>query len=251
MAQDVSLALQLQRMDRQLVQLEAEIRGLPKKIALLEAQMGAHEQRLVDDHAALLANQLEVKRLAGSNEDHRLKIDKLKKQVMQSTTQEQLTAFNHEITFCESEIVANDESSFVLLEESERLAKIVKEAEGNLGQERLNVEQQKIDAKVLSEEDRKKGIRIFREREKLAKELPPALLKDYERLRKKHKDGIVVAECTEGLCTSCQMNIRAALLQQIRQHPEKMFYCESCLRILSFNPPRSVEGTTASTALSS
>ena len=251
MAQDVSLALQLQRMDRQLVQLEAEIRGLPKTIALLEAQMGAHEQRLVDDHAALLANHLEVKRLAGSNEDHRLKIDKLKKQVMQSTTQEQLTAFNHEITFCESEIVANDESSFVLLEESERLTKIVIEAEGNLGQERLNVEQQKIDAKVLSEEDRKKGIRIFREREKLAKELPPALLKDYERLRKKHKDGIVVAECTEGLCTSCQMNIRAALLQQIRQHPEKMFYCESCLRILSFNPPRSVEGTTASTPLSS
>jgi len=46
------------------------------------------------------------------------------------------------------------------------------------------------------------------------------------------------------------MNIRAALLQQIRQHPDKTFYCESCLRMLSFNPPRSVDGIPASTPLS-
>ncbi len=237
-------------MDRQLVQLEAEIRGLPKKIAQLEAQMGAHQRRLEEDKAALLANQLEIKRLAGANEDHRLKIDKLKKQLMQSTNQEQLTAFNHEIKFCESEIVANEESSFKLLEEAERLSGVVKAAESNMDAERAAVEKQKEDAKILSEQDRKKGVRIYREREKLAKEIPPALLKDYERLRKKHKDGVVVAECTEGLCTSCQMNIRAALLQQIRQYPDKTFYCESCLRMLSFNPPRSVDGTIASTPLS-
>ena len=251
MAQDVLLALQLQRMDRQLAQLEAEIRGLPKKIAHLETQMGAHLQRLEDDRAALLANQLEIKRLGGSNQDLRLKIDKLKKQVMQATTQDQLNAFQHEIAFCESEIVLNDESSFRLLEESETLTGTVKEAEVNLEQERLAVEKLKVDAKFLSEEDRKKGVRIYREREKLAKEIPAAVLKDYERLRKKHKDGIVVSECTEGLCTSCQMNIRAALLQQIRQDPEKTFYCESCLRMLSFNPVRSIDGIPSSIQLSS
>jgi hypothetical protein len=33
------------------------------------------------------------------------------------------------------------------------------------------------------------------------------------------------------------MNIRPALMQQIRQYPDKLFNCESCLRMLSYNPP--------------
>lgn len=241
MAQDLDFALQLQRMDQQLAQLQAEIRGLPKKIAELEQQIDTHQRRLEADQAALAANQAELRRLSAANVDHKAKIEKLKKQVMQATTQEQLTAFQHEIAFCEVETKKNEETALRMLEEGETLAATVKAAEANLVDERVAVEKRKAEATVLSEEDRKKGVRIYREREKLAKEAPPALLKHYERLRTKYKGGIVVAECTEGLCTCCMMNIRAALLQQIRQYPEQIFCCESCLRMLSYNPAISVK----------
>lgn len=242
MDQEVQLALQLQRMDRQLAQLEAEIRGLPKKIAELEKVLDAHERRLEADQAALAANQAEIRRLSGANSDHKEKIAKLKKQVMQATTQEQLTAFQHEIAFCETETTKNEEASLKLIEAGEALAATVKTAEAALVEERVAVEKRKEDAKALSEADRKKGVRIYRERQQFAKEIPQKLLDHYEKLRKKHKDGIVVAECTDHMCSSCMMNIRPALMQQIRQYPDKLFTCESCLRMLYYNPPVSVDG---------
>jgi len=244
MAQDVQLALQLQRMDLQLTQLEAEIRGLPKKIAELEKVLETHSRRLEADQAALASNQSEVRRLQGLNSDHREKIAKLKKQLMQATTQEQLTAFQHEIAFCETETEKNEANSLKLLEAGESLAATVTQAEESLAAERIAVEKRKEEAKALSETDRKKGMRIYRERQQLGKEVPPKLLEHYERLRKKHKDGVVVAECTGGLCSGCMMSIRPALMQQIRQFPDKVHTCESCLRMLYYNPPRSVDGTT-------
>lgn len=251
MAQDLNFALQLQRMDQQLAQLQAEIRALPKRIAELEKQIDTHQRQLETNQAELTANQAELRRLTAANADHKEKIEKLKKQVMKATTQEQLTAFQHEIAFCEVETKKNEETALRLLEEAETLMATVQLAEAKLAEERVEVEKRKAEATVLSEEDRKKGVRIYREREKLSKEVPPTLLKHYERLRAKYKGGIVVAECTEGLCTICMMNIRAALLQQIRTHPEQIFCCESCLRMLSYNPVISIEGAVSSVKLSS
>jgi len=238
-------------MDRQLAQLEAEIRSLPRKIAELEKVLESHERRLEADQAALTANQTEIRRLTGANSDHKEKIAKLKKQVMQATTQEQLTAFQHEIAYCETETMQNEERSLKLLEVDEALSGTVAAAEKSLTEERAAVEKRKLEATALSETDRKKGVKIYRERQAFAKEVPAKLLDHYEKLRRKHKDGIVVAECTESMCSSCQMNIRPALMQQIRQFPDKLFCCESCLRMLFNNPPRSVDGTHATTQLSS
>jgi predicted nucleic acid-binding Zn-ribbon protein len=238
MPQEIELAQRLQRMDRQLAQLEAEIRALPKKIAELEKQLEAHERRLEADQASLEANQTEQRRLSRETSDHREKIGKLKKQLMQATTQEQLTAFQHEIDFCEQQIAANEEKAFRLLEEGEAQAETVKEAARALAAEKELVEKRKQEAQALSEEDRKKGVRLYRERQQLGKEVPPKLLEHYEKIRKRHKDGVVVAECTDGSCSSCMMTVRPALLQMIRSNPETLYCCESCLRMLYYNPTR-------------
>jgi predicted nucleic acid-binding Zn-ribbon protein len=238
MAQEIELALRLQRMDRQLAQLEAEIRGLPKKIAELEKQLEGHERKLEADRAALAANQMELRRLNGVMEDNRSKIAKLKKQIMQATTPEQLAAFQHEIAFCEQQIERSEADSMRALEEAGVLGEKVAKAEAALEAERRKVAEQKAEARRVSEEDRKKGVRIYRERQQLAKEVPAKLLEQYERIRKRYKDGIVVAECTDGNCSSCMMTIRPALLQQIRQERGRLFLCESCQRMLHYNPPQ-------------
>lgn len=237
MAQEVELALQLQRMDRQLSQLEAEIRGLPKKIIEMEKAIDTNARRLEADKAVLAANQTELRRLSNTNNGHRERIEKLKKQTMQATTQEQLNAFQHEIAFCETEIQKNDDIALKATEAGEKMAAGVSAAEAALETEKNTLEQRKEEAKNLSEADRKKGVRIYRERQQLAKDFPPALMQQYDRLRKKHKDGIVVAECTDHMCSACMMTIRPALMQKIRSEPTTMFTCESCSRMLHYNPP--------------
>ncbi len=224
-------------MDRQLSQLEAEIRGLPKKIADMEKAIEIHARKIEQERAALAANQAELRRLGNVNTGHRERIEKLKKQLMQATTQEQLNAFQHEIDFCEAEIHKNEESTIALLEEGDKMTRGLAESEASLANEQSTIDRRKVEAKELSETDRKTGVRLYRERVQLAKDVPQKLLDHYERLRKKHKDGIVVAECTGSLCSSCMMTIRPALMQQIRSEPERLFTCESCGRMLNYNPP--------------
>jgi hypothetical protein len=250
MSQDVQLALKLQFMDRQLMELEREIRGLPKKIAAMEAALETHQRQIDGEKAALSAHQKDMRRVDNITQDHRNKLEKLKKQIMQATTQDQLTAFQKEIDWCTTEIAKNEALALDLAANEETLKAKLAANEASLATETSTLEKRKKQAAEQSEIDRKKGTRIYRERQVLAKEFPAPLMQTYDRLRKKHKDGIVVAECTEGVCTACQMTIRAALLQQIRKDPDKMFHCESCGRILYYNPPRSIEGTISSQTLS-
>lgn len=251
MAQEVLLALELQRMDRQLAQLEAEIRGLPKKIAEMSKMIEANARRLEADQLALKANQAEIRRLGNINNDQRARIEKLKKQTMQATTQEQLNAFQKEIAFCEAEIVKNDEASVALIEEGEKMTARVAEAEKALEAEKASLDKRTEEAKELSEADRKKGVKIYRARQEYAKTIPPKIMDMYDKLRRKHKDGIVVADCSEGICSACMMKIRPALMQQIRSEDAKIHLCEACGRMLNYNAPQSVDGTIATTPISS
>lgn len=242
MPQEVELALSLQRKDRLLRQLEIDIRSLPKRIAELEAKLQDSTRRVEADRAALAANEKEIKRLENANEEQRLKMDRLKKQQMQATTPAQLNAFQHEIAWAENEIAKNAALLAPLQEENTQLAARILEGDENLAKEKLATEEATKAAVAKSEEDRKKGVRIYREREAEAKAMPPSLLATYERIRKKHKDNVVVAEIDNEMCSACQMKVRPALMQQIRQSPEKLFHCESCGRIMLYNPPRSIEG---------
>ena len=53
--------------------------------------------------------------------------------------------------------------------------------------------------------------------------------------------GIALAEAADGRCTVCQMTIRPQVMQELRQGLEALIFCESCKRILYYNPPVNVE----------
>jgi hypothetical protein len=167
MPSDLELALELQRMDRILRELETGIRSLPKRIA--EFDQRAHAAKLHAEGAAA-----EARAAAESAE--------------------------------------------------------------------ASVATGKAEATRASEEDRKKGVKLFKERNALHASLPKPLRDTYDRIRKSHKDGLVVADCTDAVCTGCLMTIRPALMQQIRSDRAKLFFCESCRRILAYNPPQVVAG---------
>jgi hypothetical protein len=238
MPQELQIALELQRMDRILHDLEAEIRSLPKKIGALEQQLAAQRKEREVAEAAIALTRQEIKRLDHSTQDARAKIEKLRKQIMQATTQDQLTAFQHEIEFAEKSIAENEAAELELLEKLETLeAELASAAETEKAAE-ITFAQQQAEANALSEQDRKKGVKLFKERTQLHGTLPQKFRDEYDRLRKAHRDGIVVADASDGTCSGCLMTIRPALMQQIRSDANTIFRCESCHRLLVYNPPR-------------
>lgn len=238
MPQEIQTALELQRMDRILHDLEVEIRSLPKKIGALEQQLQEKRRAREVAEAKVASTRHDIKRLDASTQDARLKIEKLKKQLMQATTQDQVTAFQHEIDFAEKTIGANEESELSLLESLDGIeADVAAAIEAEKAAE-IYFTQQQSEANALSEADRKKGVKLFKERTQLHASLPPKFRDEYDRLKKSHKDGVIVADASDGTCSGCLMTIRPALLQQIRSEAEKIFRCENCHRLLIYNATR-------------
>lgn len=238
MPQELQTAMELQRMDRVLHDLEVEIRSLPKKIGALEQQLQEKRRAREVAEAKLASTRQDIKRLDGSTQDSRLKIEKLKKQLMQATTQDQVTAFQHEIDFFEKTIAGNEETELSLLESLDGIEADLATAVETEKAAEIYFTQQQTEANALSEADKKKGMKLFKERTQLHASLPQKFRDEYDRLRKSHKDGVIVADASDGTCSGCLMTIRPALLQQIRSEAEKIFRCENCHRLLIYNATR-------------
>jgi len=236
---DTHLVTQLQTLDQRIAALEKEVATLPKHIALIEKTLESHLRRLEADRAALSANQKDRKKLEGDIQLHEQKTSKLKEQMLGAKTNEQYRAFQHEIDFLAKEIRKAEDRILELMSESEPLDGNVKKAEASLKEEKQVVEGEQKQARERTAADLAQIKQLQQERAETAAKLPPATLATYERARKKWS-GLAIAEATNGRCAACQIMLRPQYFQDLRKG-EQLLTCESCGRILIYNPPVSFE----------
>ena len=242
MLPDLKLAVRLQEIDNRLAELAKEIAALPKHIAEIEKKLGAHERKLDADRAALTANQKDRRKCESDIPVQETKISKLKDQMLTTKTNEQYRAFQNEIEFCQKEIRKLEDRILELMSESEPLEIAVKAAEASLKVEKAQVEAEKSVARDRTAVDQKAADELMTERTSISKEMSPSVYQQYERVRKARR-GIAVAEVVNGRCMACQIMLRPQYFQDLKRS-ETVLPCESCLRILYYNPPQSFEGLT-------
>jgi predicted nucleic acid-binding Zn-ribbon protein len=246
MLPDLKLAIRLQEIDHRLGELAREIATLPVHIAEIEKKLVAHQRKLDADHAALSANQKERKKCEGDIQTQEQKISKLKDQMLQAKTNEQYRAFQNEIDFCQAEIRKAEDRILELMGESEPLDKNVKAAEVALKNEKAQVETEKQQARERTAVDQKAAAELQTERAGLVKQMTPAVHQRYEKVRKARR-GIGVAEAIDGRCSVCNMAMRPQFFQELKRGDQVMS-CESCLRILYYNPPVAFDEVAGETA---
>ncbi len=235
MVPDLKLAIQLQNLDGRISGLQREIASLPKHTAAIEKTLDTHVRKLEADQAALAANQRERKQLEGDIQTQEQRISQLKNQMLDAKTNEQYSAFKHEIEYCEKEIRKFEDRILDRMAESEPLEQNVKAAEAALNQEKQQVEAEKRSAQERTAADKKALGDLQKERQRIVAAMTPQIYKDYERIRK-HRKGLAVAEAAEGRCSACHMALRLQFFQELRLGGRVMC-CESCGRILYYNPP--------------
>lgn len=242
MLPDLQLVIRLQEIDHRLADLSREITALPKHIAEIEKKLVSHERKLEADRAALSANQKERKSCESDIQTQEQKISKLKDQMLQAKTNDQYRAFQNEIDFCHKEIRRFEDRILELMSESEPLDKNVKAAEAALKGEKTHVEAEKQEARNRTAADEKSSQDLQQERAALASQVSLATYQLYERIRKGRR-GIAIAEAIDGRCSACQMTIRPQFYQDLRKG-DRVMCCESCQRILYYNPPKAIEDLT-------
>jgi len=231
--------IRLQDIDHRLADLTREIAQLPKHIAEIEKKLTAHERKLEGDRAALAANQKERKGCDVAIQTQEQKISKLKDQMLDAKTNDQYRAFQNEIEFCQKEIRKSEDRILELMTESEPLEKNVKTAEAALKTEKAEVEKEKVQARERTAVDEKTAAQLNAERATLVAQVTSSTMQRYERARKARR-GIAVAEVVDGRCTQCNMALRPQFLQELKRG-DQIMACESCQRILFYNPPVKVD----------
>jgi hypothetical protein len=244
MPTDLRLVIHLQDLDIRIDELQREIDALPRYIAEIEKTLESHIRKLEADRAALSANQRERKKLEGEIQVQEQKASHLRDQMMQARTNDQYRAFQKEIEYCQKEIRKSEDRILALMEDSEPLEINVNAAEAALKEEKRKVESEKTLARQRTAEDRQALEEIRVEREPLVNDLNPLAYAAYGRIRSKHK-GRAVAEALDERCSACHLSLRPQFFQELRRGQEDVMYCESCGRILFYNPPISFEDIAA------
>jgi predicted nucleic acid-binding Zn-ribbon protein len=239
MLDDIKHAIRLQILDDRAAVLTKEIAALPKHIAEIEKKLEGHQRRLEADRAAVLANQKERKRLEGEIQVQDQKISKLKNQMMEAKNNEQYHAFQHEIQFCQGEIRRLEDRILELMTESEPLEKNVKAAETELAREKKQVDTEKAETLQRTSADRAEIESLKAERATIVPRMTPQVFSEYERIRK-GRAGVAIAEAVDGRCSKCHITLRPQFLQELKKG-DAIMVCESCKRMLYYNPPRSFE----------
>lgn len=239
MLPDIQHAIRLQILDDRVSALTKEIAALPKHIAEIEQKLGGHQRRLDHDKAALLANQKDRKRLEGEIQTHDQKISKLKSQMMEAKNNDQYRAFQKEIEFATQEIRKAEDRILELMSEAEPLDKNVKAADASLATEKTHVESEKGGARERTAADQKEIDALKAERATIVAQMTPSVASNYDRIRK-GRAGVGITEVVAGRCGRCNIVLRPQFFQDLKKG-ETIMTCESCGRILYYNPARTVE----------
>ena len=239
MKPEIEAIVRLQSLDDRTAMLQKEISHLPKHVAEIERKLEVHTRRLENDRNALAANAKKRKSLEDDIKTHQAKMSKLRDQMLQAKTNEQYRAFQNEIGYCDTEIRKCEDQILDLMGEAEPLDKNVKVAEKALAEEKQVVEREKERARMRTDEDKEILARVLDERKTLAATVDAQFLKQYERSRQRWK-GAGIADATNGRCAACHISLRPQFFQELKTG-SKLMTCESCGRIVYYNPPVNLE----------
>ena len=235
---DLEKLIVLQGLDAEAKRLRDEIAALPKHVAALDAKAKAVQgQRAVV--LDLIAKEEALRRRQESDvKDHQAKIGRVRKQLDQATTTVQVTAFEHEIGFAQAEVSRLEDAELESMERSEALEaqkavadEAVEDATKTVERERLRAaETIATDKTALAEVDRKRAV--------LRPEIGEAALSNYDRIAKGKGTGL--AEAVNQKCSTCQMMLRPQRWNDLRDrgNEDEMMTCESCGRLLYYDPAR-------------
>jgi predicted nucleic acid-binding Zn-ribbon protein len=235
---DLEKMMTLQTHDLEARRLREEMAALPKLVAGLEAKLKAVEgQRAVV--LDLIAKEEALRRRQESDvKDFQAKMAKVRKQLDLATTTVQVMAFEHEIAFAQGEIGRLEDAELESMERSEALEAQRKLADAAVDEAGKTLARERVRAAETIAADKVALAAVEARRTALRPEIAEAALSIYDRIAR--GKGTAIAEALNQKCMACQMMVRPQRWNDLRDrsNSEEMMSCESCGRLLYYDPKR-------------
>jgi predicted nucleic acid-binding Zn-ribbon protein len=235
---DLEKMIVLQGFDVEARRLNDEMAALPKRVAKLAAEGDAAKKQLAAIVEGLQKEEALRRRQELDVKDHQQKAARLRKQMDVVTTTAQVTALEHEIAFAEGEVSRLEDAELESMERTETLEAQKKDAEETVANlVRRHAEERTSGAEALAR-DRVSLAEVEARRAELRPQIGEDALSVYDRIVKSR--GTALSEGVDQKCSACQMMVRPQRWNDLRDrsNDETMLTCESCGRILYWDPAR-------------
>lgn len=240
MKRQISLLVELQRLDSEIRRLTLRKRELPEELTGQEEAFRALCQRVEEARQAFDAA---VKAHRDKESEHRDGVDRLRKtkdRLLEVKTNKEYQAMLKEIEAIEQKNSQTEDEILALLERMDAFKRELKKEEKSLEESRLQYEQAKrkiedelhsLDEEILACQKNLQG---------LSGDIDRDLMKRYE-IIKKRKNGLAVVPVLRGVCTGCHLNIPPQLYNEI-QKSDQILCCPNCNRIIYWDE-KNADGT--------
>lgn len=229
MREQLKLLEELQRHDARLQELESLAQSLPQKLRAVELAIDEME-KLLSKERADLAETEEYKR--GQEGEHK----DINEQLGRAKAKLQLVKNLKESSAAQRELESTRRMAETREDEVKKLADIIEqqrqkvgEHEAKLSADRQELSEQKANVERRIAEIKEQVSEARVEREALAKQLRPDVMKKYGTIRLRR--GLAVVAVKDGTCRGCNMNIPPQLYNII-QRGTSLELCPNCNRII-------------------
>ena len=188
--------------------------------------------------ARLSQAELERRRAEGELADHKEKLKKYQTQLRSVQSSREYSAALNEIDGVEKSIRSTEDTFLELEEEIETARADLDAREKNLPAETEQHEERMKDWRVEQRAINDELVSAKEEISRLEADIPPRDRAEFHRLVDK-KHGLAVVLAVGGSCSACHVKIRPAAMQILKQQGHEIIYCDSCKRILYYEPQRS------------
>ena len=235
MKAELEQLIALQNADTSVRRLQAELDAIPERRADIEKEF---------DQRAIEFKELETRRdgararraeLEREIAETKARAEKAERDLMSSTNQKSYEAAIREADAAKRQI---SELETKILEQLETL----EEAEKAIGERAPEIERLRAERdeklKEFEEQTRTQAEEVAArraDRDRLLSSLPPAAKSHYDRISRRIRDGVALAEARNGSCSACRITLRPQVMAQVRRG-EEIIFCDNCNRILYFVP---------------
>ena len=186
----------------------------------------------------LLATEEALRRRQESDvQDQKAKIARARKQMDVATTTVQVTAYEHEIEFAQKQIASIEDAELESMERTETLdgqRKLADQAVTDAVAKHAS-ESRRSDETVAA--DKVLLVKVESERVAQRKLIGEDALSLYDRIARAKGTGVAAA--LDQKCMACQMMVRPQRWNDLRERDNtEMMTCESCGRLLFYDPAR-------------
>lgn len=221
----------LQERDRSIEKIDKDLEKIPKKRAMIEAQLKDDLARRDRAKMAMQQGEVEVKEIELRIATRRDTIGKLQKQQFETKKNDEYAAIGSEIKRYEHEVDKLETEELEAMERVDGLRAVLESAQGQLDQTQSSIDEELADLAKWEENSRAQKVELMEVREQLVSKIDASLNQLYDRLRRKKGPHVVVPVSESGQCGSCHMKVTPETLHRANAQAS-VVQCENCAAIL-------------------